>query len=183
MASVYEHRGKWYLRFRDHRGKWRSKATSAESKTEARRMAQELGIRHERQRFGLEARPPEDGGGTLAELMKWWLETYSSKTPSHDRNLSSVTKHFLEDPIGEQHLDEITSAVLESYIEDKATELSAQTVNHLRRFILTAFNCARRAGRWTGPNPAIDIKPRRVPKRKPDFLRVDEVPLVLAATP
>jgi hypothetical protein len=33
MASVYEHRDRWYLRYRDNRGKWRSKATSAQSKT------------------------------------------------------------------------------------------------------------------------------------------------------
>jgi integrase len=183
MASVYEHRGKWYLRFRDHRGKWRSKATSAQSKTEARRMAQELGMRHERQRFGLETPPPEDGGGTLAELMKWWLKAYSAKTPSHDRNVSSITKHFLEAPIGEHRLDEVTPGLLESYLEEKAGELAAQSVNHLRRFVLTVFNRARKAGRWTGPNPAADIKPRRVPKRKPDFLRVHEVPAVLGATP
>jgi len=46
MASVYKHRDRWYLRYRDHRGKWRSKATSAQSKTEAKRMAQELGMHH-----------------------------------------------------------------------------------------------------------------------------------------
>ncbi len=102
MASVYRHRDKWYLRYRDNRGQWRSKATSAQSKTEAKRMAQELGMRHERQRFGLE---------------------------------------------------------------------------------VTAFNCARRTGRWPGVNPVADVKPRRVPKRKPDFLRIDEVPRVLAAVP
>jgi integrase len=34
-----------------------------------------------------------------------------------------------------------------------------------------------------GPNPVADVKPQRVPKRKPDFLRVDEVPRVLGAVP
>ena len=47
--------------------------------------------------------------------------------------------------------------------------------------MLTAFNCARRAERYLGPNPAKDVLRRQVPKRKPDFLRVDEVPRVLAA--
>jgi hypothetical protein len=107
MASVYKHRERWYLRYRDHRGKWRSKATSAQSKTEAKRMAQELGMHHERQRIGLEAHAAEDGGGTLAELMKWWLKVYSSKQPSHDRNVSTIEKHLLDGPIGQHRLDEI----------------------------------------------------------------------------
>ena len=61
----------------------------------------------------------------------------------------------------------------------RAGELAPQSLNHLRRFILTAFNYGKRAGRWNGENPASLVKRRRIPRRKPDFLRVHEVPLLL----
>ncbi len=54
-------------------------------------------------------------------------------------------------------------------------------VNHLRGYLGRAFNAARRAWRYPGPNPVRDVRKRRVPKRKPDFLRAREVPLLLRA--
>jgi len=146
-------------------------------------MATEIGLNHERQRLGLEPLPDPDGGGTFADLLRWWLETYSAKSPSHDRNVSAVEKHFLNAEIGQLRLQEITSGVMEIFLEDKAAQLSPETVNRIRGFALTAFNRARRAGRWTGPNPVADARPRRVPKRKGDFLRVDEVRAVLRTAP
>jgi hypothetical protein len=68
MASVYEKAGKWYLHYKDARGKWRDKASSARTKTEAKRLAGEVERRCERQRLGLEPLPPEDGGGTFDEF-------------------------------------------------------------------------------------------------------------------
>ena len=44
-----------------------------------------------------------------------------------------------------------------------------------------SINCARRAGRYTGKNPASEVKKRKVPRRAPDFLKPEEVPLVLSA--
>jgi len=54
MAYVYKRAEKWYIGFRDNRGKWRGQACSARTKTEAKRMADELGLNHERQRLGME---------------------------------------------------------------------------------------------------------------------------------
>jgi integrase len=183
MAYVYKRGEKWYIGFRDNRGRPRRQACSARNKAEAKRIAEELGLNHERQRVGLDPLPASDGGGTFGALLLWWLRTYSAKTPSHDRNVSTIEKHFLSAEIAQLRLQEITPAVVEVFLEEKAGHLAAQTVNHIRRFIVTAFNRARRAGRWTSLNPAADVKPRRVPKRKADFLRADEVAPVLAATP
>lgn len=66
-------------------------------------------------------------------------------------------------------------------IEAKSAALGPQSINHLRRFILTAFNRARRAGRYAGTNPATEVQRRKVPRRPHDYLRAVEVPLVLAA--
>ncbi len=112
---------------------------------------------------------------------RWWLETYSQPRTSYVRDQYTVTKHFLSDPIARLKLVEITPGVIERFLQAKAKTHGPQTLNHLRRYLLSAFNCARRAERYMGPNPAKEVLRRTVPKRKPDFLRVDEVPRVLAA--
>jgi integrase len=183
MGSVYMKRGRWYLRHRDQHGRWRDRASTARTKTEAKRLVGELETRFERARLGLETLPPEDGGGTLGELLTWWLKTYSTGSPSHDRNVSTLRKHFLSPGIADLLLVEVTSGKIEAFLQDKAEALAPQTLNHLRRFLLTAFNCATRAGRWQGTNPVAEVRRRRVPKGKPEFLRLHEVPPVLRAVP
>jgi hypothetical protein len=42
MAQPYEKNGRWYFRYRDAKGAWRDKASSARTKTEARRLQLEL---------------------------------------------------------------------------------------------------------------------------------------------
>jgi integrase len=181
MASVYEKAGKWYLHYKDARGKWRDKASSARTKTEARRLAGELERQCERQRLGLEPLPAEDGGGTFDELMEWWLDTYSVGSPSHQRNKFSVQKNLVGSELGSLRLVHVTLATIEVFLQSRAARLSPQTLNHLRRFILTAFNHAKRAGRFVGLNPAAEVARRQVAKRLPDFLHAEEVPRVLTA--
>ena len=77
MAYVYKRAEKWYIGFRDNRGRARRQACGAKNKTEAKRMADELGLNHERQRVGLDPLPASDGGGTFGALLRWWLKTYS----------------------------------------------------------------------------------------------------------
>lgn len=181
MASVYEKAGKWYMRFKNSEGKWRDRVTKARSKTEARRLADELERKAERQRLGMEERPPEDGGGTLWELLAWWLEKYSAGKPSHQRNWYTVRAHFMESALGAVRLVDLTPGKIETFMLEKESDLGPASVNHLRRYILTAFNCARRAGRYSGKNPAKDVKTRKVPRRVPDFLKPEEVAPMLAA--
>ncbi len=100
MASVSERGGRWYVRYRDASGKWVRQVSTADTKTAARRLASELERRAERQRLGLEQLAPENGGGTLAELLQWWLETYSKGRPSHARNVSTLRKHLIGAPLG-----------------------------------------------------------------------------------
>src|SRR5450631_2977587 len=181
MAYVYKRAEKWYIGFRDNRGKWRGQACSARTKTEAKRMADELGLNHERQRLGMEPLPAQDGGGTFGALLRWWLKTYSAESPSHDRNRSTIEKHFLGAEVAELRLQDVTPAVVEMFLQEKAGQLAPQTLNHLRRFILTAFNRARRAGRWSGVNPAAEVRARRVPKRKGELLGLRKSDVDLAS--
>jgi len=179
MASVYEKAGKRYIHYKDARGKWRDKVTSARTKTEAKRIAADLERQCERQRLGLEPIPAEDGGGTFGGMMKWWLSTYSEGTPSHQRNKYSVEKNLVASELAGLTLAEVSPASIETFLQARAARLGPQTLNHLRRFVLAAFNAAKRAGRFAGTNPALEVKRRKVPKRLPDFLRGEEVPRVL----
>jgi integrase len=181
MASVYEKAGKWYMRFKDSSGKWRDKVTKARTKTEARRLAEELERKAERQRFGMEERPPEDGGGTLAELMEWWLEKYSAGRPTHARNGYTIRRHIIGSELAPLRLVDLTPGKVETFLLEKESDLGPASVNHLRRYILTAFNCARQAGRYMGKNPAKEVRTRKVPRRVPDFLKAEEVAAVLEA--
>jgi integrase len=181
MASVYKRGGKWYVRYLDAGGRWRSRKSVVRTKRDAKRMAHDLETKEERQRLGLELAPLAQDFGTLGDLLRWWLDTYSMPAPSHKRNGYTIKKHFLDDPMAELHLPEVTSGAIESFLQKKTATLAPQTLNHLRRYLLTAFACARRAGRYVGTNPAKEVARRKVPKRKPDFLRMDEVPRVLNA--
>lgn len=61
---------------KDGTGAWRSHATKATTKTEAKRLAQDIERRAERQRFGLDPLPSESTQ-TLGHLFQWWLHERS----------------------------------------------------------------------------------------------------------
>jgi hypothetical protein len=94
MAYARKRRGKWFARWQDATGRWREVSTSARTKTDAERFARELEAKGERQRLGLDPLLPADGGGTVRDLLDWWLSTYSVGTPSHRTNETTIHKHF-----------------------------------------------------------------------------------------
>src|SRR5512133_1786420 len=181
MAAPYLKRGTWYLRWKDEAGRWRAKASGARTKAEARQLQAQLERRAERVRLGVEVALPDDGGGTLAELLTWWLRVYSKPLASHATNESAIGVHFLGSELAALPLTAVTAGRIESFLQAKTGEVSPQMVNHLRGYLSRAFNAARRAGRYPGPNPVLDVRKRKVPRRKPDFLRVHEVPPLLRA--
>jgi len=182
MASVYEKAGKWYMRFKDHTGRWRDRVTKARTKTEARRLAEDLERKSERQRLGLEAPPAEDGGGSLTveEVVRWYCEAYLKDRPSYEPTMRALRLHIAPD-LGQLLVGELTAAKIENWLQGKAQSLGPQSLNHLRGYLVRALNRARKAGKWTGENAALMVDTRRVPRRQYDYLRVDEVPRLLAA--
>ena len=73
MASVYQKRGTWYLQVIDAAGRRRCVASKATTKKDANGLAVEMEAKFERQRLGQEPADLEDGGGTVDELMAWWI--------------------------------------------------------------------------------------------------------------
>jgi integrase len=185
VASAYEKRpGKFYARWKDRHGVWQDTPTAACTKREANQTAIELEQRAWRQRMGLEQFRSRDAGGTVRELMTWWLETFSEGMPSHAKNLSTVENHLLEGKLADVRLAELTKGRIETFLDQKAKQgLSAQTVNHVRGYLSRAFTAAISRERWAGENPVLKTARRRGPKRHPDFLRLEEVAPVIAQVP
>lgn len=61
--------------------------------------------------------------------------------------------------------------------------LPPSTINRIRSNLLSAYNRARKAGIWTGPNPIADVETQKVPKQIYLTLTAEEVPLMLACVP
>ena len=181
MASVYEKNGKWYGRIKDPQGRWRDKKLPARTKTEAKRIAEDMERKNDRVREGVDQAPSEFALWTIAMLLVWWLENYSEGGPSHDRNVYTLRAHLLDSDLGKMPLAKVTPGPIRLFLEAKAKTLHPQTVNHLRRFLLVAFNRARSVEKFNGPNPVAPVKPLKVPRPAFDFLREEEVLAVLAA--
>ena len=181
MAEPFRKNNRWYLRYKDAHGRWQQTASDAENKTEARRLAAELQRHHERVRLGIEVAPAEDGGGTVDELVEWWVETYLSKSPGFTRAVGTVRKHLMGSRLGRLRLVELTPGKVEAFLQDMVGSYSPQTVNHIRAYLARAFSAARKADRFAGANPVTEVRKRKVPKRKPDFLHAEEIPPVLTA--
>jgi len=72
---------------------------------------------------------------------------------------------------------------VEAFLEEKSTDYSTETVNHLRGYLGRAFNMALRTQRFVGANPVTSVPKRKVPHRLPDYLRPEEIVPVLANVP
>jgi integrase len=182
MASVYQKRRVWYVSYKDGRGLRRLVRTTAETKTEAKRLALELERGAERQRLGLEELPSECGL-TLSELCDWWLKTWCKPRRAENLRLR-LKRHVFETPLGKTLVPRVTAAVIEAQLcEMQSNGLSASTQNSIRATLHTVFSRARKSRLWSGPNPVADVEAKRVPRRVRDTLRAEEVPLLLAQVP
>src|SRR5215471_16900957 len=91
MASVYEKRGTWYLRYKDERGRWTAQASGAATKRAARRLAEDLEREAERVRLGVEPALVASGDRTVAQVVDWWLETIWAGRPSYKKAKSAIS--------------------------------------------------------------------------------------------
>src|SRR5256885_16715111 len=118
MASGYQKCGKgtWYLRVKDADGRWTDVASTALSKTEARRLAAELERKAERQRLGLEPLPT-DCTLSVGELVEWWLKE-RCPSASRRREQSRLLKNVVRTALGAGPLRRLTSARVEGPLHE-----------------------------------------------------------------
>ncbi len=179
MASVYEKRGVWYIRFKDALGRWTAEASRAKTKGEAKHLAfdrenDELRLRDVRLTL-----PQLDPSMSFEKLVNFWWKEYGSSLRSVTVK-GSLEKHLLP-ALGNLTLSQVTGAQIEAVLKSKEGELAPATLNRLRGVVLRIFSVAIRRGLWNGANPVLMVPPFKVPKRLPEYLRAHEVPLLLDA--
>ncbi len=184
MGCAYQRGRVWWIKFQDANGEPAYDPTPARTKAEAKALLREIEERVFRQRKGLEPRTLNPEGWTVADLMKWWLENYSSQSESHDRNVGSVKANILATPLASKKLEQVGPGDIEDLLNAKGRESAPATVNHVRAFLVRAFNKARKAQKWLGSNPAEQTDTRRVPERIASILVPEEVlPFFAALAP
>jgi len=173
---------RWYVRYRDASGGWCAERSTARTKSEALRLAEDLERKGERQRQGLEP-GPTDPGMTLGELCEWWLR---EKCPpaSVSRERSRLKNHILSQPIGTVPAARLSAAKLEERLREmERAGLGPNSVNHLRRVLFGIFQRATKAGLWFGLNPVAAVETRREVERAYVTLKAHEFASFLSKVP
>src|SRR5207248_7030902 len=153
MASVYQKRGHgpWYLRVKGAAGRWADIASTAKTKTEARRLAADLERKAERQRLGLDPLPT-DCTLTVGQLVEWWLQERCPQA-SYGREESRLRKNIISTSLGAVPVRHLTAARVEDHLHElERAGAAPASVNHVRAKLRTLFFRARKAGLWVGAN-------------------------------
>ena len=111
MADPYLQDGVWRLRFKDRRGKWRQPRSSAQTKTEAKRLNREAERLEERYRLGIEAPPAQNSDATFGAMLTWWIQNCLVKSPAYKRCVGTVTNHLLQSVLAQLPAAEILSLI------------------------------------------------------------------------
>ncbi len=175
MGSVFFAENAWRLKYKDAAGAWQTVTTKAETKAQAKVLLREKELQAERQRLGLEPVSLNPNAWTVGDLMRWWLDTYSRHKESHATNVATVRNQILGSRLAERRLEHVRPGDIEKLLQSKEGELAPQTINHVRQFLVRAFNKAKRAGEWLGSNPAEEVETRKVPESVVEILRPEEV--------
>ena len=114
-------------------------------------------------------------------LVDWWLrERCPEASAAHERG--RLEKHLKGADIAGMPVALIESAHFDAFFADllRSNALAGASVNHVRAKLRTAFERARREGKFTGVNPLLDTKKLKAPRRAYETLTLEEVPLALA---
>ena len=179
-----EDRGKWYAKVKDRFGVWRMFPLAAKTKTEAREINRQHQVLEDNIRRGVVAAPVKDLDETFRAMVEWWIENTFSKKKSFKDLVGFVHLHVVNSSLAGLPPAEITPGKIEGLLALKDGVLSPASVNHVRAFIRRIFNAARLDGRFHGPCPVTrDVRLRKVPKRKPHYLKREWVTSVLDNVP
>jgi integrase len=184
MAEPFMYRGRWHLRINTHDRGWVNLPISARSKTEAKRFGVELQLKEERIRQGLETPPQKNSDETFGEMVQRWIDAYLANSRSYSRSLGTV-RRLLRSELAPLTPGQVTPGKVLSFLNGQQSQVGPRTVNHLRMFIRRIFTAAKQVERFFGPNPVDGDKvPKKaVPKRKPTYLKENQVLAVLFHVP
>lgn len=103
---------------------------------------------------------------SLGGLCTWWLEHWR-KPASVKRESSRLSVHVQSRPLGALPLKKVTAEAIEGRLREMEQGGAASaTVEHVRRTLRRAFNCACKSKIWNA-NPASDATPRSMDSKRP----------------
>jgi len=175
MGSVFFAANAWRFKYKDAADRWQTVTTKAGTKAEAKVLMREKECEAERQRLGLAPLLLNPNGWTVGDLMQWWLDIYVRNSEAHGKCVGTIRNHILKAPFASKSLEHVIPGDIEKLLQSKEGLLAPGTVNHVRQFLVRAFNKAKRAGQWFGANPAEEVETRSVPERVVEILRPEEV--------
>lgn len=172
----------WYVGFRDEGGRDTRQATRCRTKTEARKVADDLERKAERVRLGLEV-----GGRASAITLNLLAAEYLAGPAKSRRSFDDIRRriqlHVLPH-LGSTYLHHITPADLEALAALKAAEgLSPQTCLHIINHVSAMFTWAIKKKRcFSGQNPAAICDKPKVIQRTPRTIPSNWVSRIIEAS-
>lgn len=194
MSKLRRRNNAWYVDFSDERGKRiRAKLVGVRTKRDAEAHLAELVARVRRRKLGLEP-AAVSVRSTVWHLVDWWL---TQRCPAGSRVIERqrFEKHLKGTALGDMPIAHARASHFEAWFSELETRpvkrprssvtrpLSPASINHLRSKLRTVFERARREDVFSGRNPLLETKARRVPKRVYETLTAEEATWVLAMVP
>ena len=194
MSKIRQRAGGWAVDYTDERGKRiRLQLKGVTSKRDAEAHLAELVAQVRRRKLGLEP-APVSVRSTVWQLVDWWL---TERCPPGSKVIERqrFERHLKDSELGAMSVAHVRTAHFESWFSALETKpvrrprsavvkpLSPASINHLRSKLRTVFERARREGVFSGRNPLLETKARRVPKRIRETLTAEEAVRVLAMVP
>lgn len=167
--SAYPRGNRWYVEYTDAAGKRQRRSTNARTRKEAEALERELRVRTERQELGLEARDRNPNRWTLRQAVEWWIDAVARHQAQHESAKTTLRKHVTGD-FAALPFDQVTTARVARWLDEKADELSPATVNGLRALLMGVFTKATKRGHYLGENPVRGTERLEVEARTPRTL-------------
>lgn len=176
----------WYVQFLDGRGKRARRATDATSKGQAEKLENELKVRAERQRLGLEPHDRNPDKHTVGTLVEWHLKKLEG-TANGKRLGYTLRAHVIGSPFADTPIERVDSAAVKRFLDAFAGTKSKKTghvpsaasVNNLRAYLSGAFTSARVEGLLLGDNPVEMTKKLEIEEPLPVTLPPEAVRALL----
>jgi integrase len=180
VAFVRQRGSVWYVGWTDETGRQVQRATKARTKTEARRLADELERKAERVRLGLEDAAPDPV--TLAEVARNYLSLVTAGQRSHQSTEGRIRLHILP-ALGARPIHAIRPVEIEALLAQMERDgYAASTRRHVRVHLRAMFEFARRRMRVLRRENPVDAVPQvMVTKRSPRFLTIPQAEALLGA--
>lgn len=178
MAFVRVRGGHFYLCFRDASGARVQLPSKARTKTEAKRLANDLERKAERIRLGLEEERVEM---TFLQVAERYIRDVVPNQADPATVTSQIRKHLIP-AFGKLSIHRIRPADIQAMLTSKLETLSAATREHLRLRVQTIFKYAQKGLKaFPGENPAKAIPKVKTERRRPRFLPQEHVMRVIMA--